>query len=116
MSDIDVMSNNYSEQENDDSHFKQEHVLSVVSSKCYAEEIIALMMIKRTLWSECLSLYYRKIIQEHLDFCCSAETVFFSYTQKLLNWWSEDFVYHTISHKWISQYLISLLCNNIFEE
>ena len=76
MSDIDVMSNNYSEQEDDDSCFEQECVLSVVSSKYQTEEIIVLMMIKRTLWPECLSLYYEKTVQEHLDFCCSTETVF----------------------------------------
>ena len=76
MSDIDVMSNNHSEQEDDDSCFEQECVLSVVLSKCQTEEIIVLMMIERTLWSEHLSLYYRKTVQEHLDFCCSAETAF----------------------------------------
>ena len=62
MSNIDVMSNNHSEQEDNDSHFEQECVLSVVSSKHQTEEIIALIMIKRTLWSEYLSLYYRKTV------------------------------------------------------
>ena len=49
MSDIDVMSNNHSEQENDDSHSEQECASSVVLLKWQTEEIIVLMMIKRTL-------------------------------------------------------------------
>ena len=76
MSDIDVMSNNCSEQENDDSCSEQECALSVVLLKQQTEETIMLMMIKRTLWPECLSLYYKKIIQKHLNFCCSIKMVF----------------------------------------
>ena len=76
MSNIDAMSNNCSEQENDDSCSEQECASSVASLKQQTEEIIALMMIKRILWPECLSLYYEKTIQKHLNFCCSTETVF----------------------------------------
>ena len=49
MSDINVMSNNHSEQENDDNCSEQECASSVVSLKWQTEEIIMLMMIKRTL-------------------------------------------------------------------
>ena len=76
MSDIDVMSNNCSEQENDDSCSEQECAPSIVSSKWQTEEIIALMVIKRTLQPECLPFYYKKTVQKHLDFCCSTETAF----------------------------------------
>ena len=76
MSDIDVMSNNCSEQKNDDSYSEQECASSVASLKQQTEEIIVLMMIKRTLQSECLSLYYEKTIQKHLNFCCSTEMMF----------------------------------------
>ena len=76
MSDIDVMSNNCSEQENDDSCSEQECTSSVVLLKWQTEEIIVLVVLKRTLQPECLSLYYKKIIQKHLNFCCSAETAF----------------------------------------
>ena len=62
MSDIDVMSNNCSEQKNDDSYSEQECASSVASLKQQTEEIIVLMMIKRTLQSECLSLYYEKTV------------------------------------------------------
>ena len=62
MSDIDATSNNYSEQEDDDSCFEQKCVLSVALLKCQTEEIIVLMMIKRTLQSKCLSLYYEKTV------------------------------------------------------
>ena len=62
MSDIDATSNNHSKQEDDDSCFEQECVLSVVLLKCQTEKIIVLRMIKRTLWSECLSLYYKKTV------------------------------------------------------
>ena len=70
------MSNNHSEQENDDSCSELRQAFSVALLKQQTKEIIVLIMIKRTLQSECLSSYYRKIIQEHLNFCCSAETVF----------------------------------------
>ena len=99
MSDIDVTSNNHSEQEDNDNCFEQGCVFSVASLKCQTEEIIVLMMIKRTLWSEYLSLYYRKTVQEHLDFCCSTETVF------LLT--SENYSINEAKILYIMQFLIS---------
>ena len=132
MSDIDVTSNNHSEQEDDDSCFEQECVLFVASLKCQTEEIIVLMMIERTLWSECLSLYYEKTVQEHLDFYCSAETMFLFtlknystneakilYTMQFLISKSHNIWYHhyaTISlknksWKYFTQYLLDIVEN-----
>ena len=134
MSDIDVMSNNHSEQENDDSCSEQECASSVVLLKQQTEEIIVLIMIKRTLWSEHLSLYYRKTVQEHLDFCCSAETAFLFtfknysinklkilYIMQFLISESHNIWYHhyaTISlknksWKYFTQYLLDIIENSV---
>ena len=103
MSDIDVMSNNCSEQKNDDSYSEQECASSVASLKQQTEEIIVLMMIKRTLWSEYLSLYYRKTVQEHLDFCCSTETAF------LLTF--KNYSINKVKILYTMQFLMSESCN-----
>ena len=134
MSNIDAMSNNCSEQEDDDSCSEQECDSSVVLLKWQTEETIVLVVIKRTLQSECLSLYYEKTVQKHLNFCCSAETVFLLTSEKYLinrskilyimqfliseshNIWYHHYITISLknkSWKYFTEYLLDIVENSV---
>ncbi len=52
------------------------HTQFIVFIKRPAENYLSTMMLKRNICSEHLNIYTEKTVQEHLNFVCSAETVF----------------------------------------
>ncbi len=56
--------------------FISEHTQFIAFIKQSAENYLSTMMLKRNIHSEHLNIYTEKTVQKHLNFVCSAETVF----------------------------------------
>jgi len=64
--------------------FILKHTQFIAFIKQSAENYLSTMMLKRNICSECLNIYTEKTVHKHLNFVCSAETVFHLMSENFL--------------------------------
>jgi len=122
--------NNLSDSETDYISFILKHTQFIVFIKQSAENYLSTMMLKRNICSEHLNIYTEKMIQKHLNFVHSTETVFhlmlknfFKNKAKILYvmqflmrkpqnawyWHQKTISFENISWKYFINYLLNLV-------
>ncbi len=64
--------------------FILKHIQFIAFIKQSAENYLSTMMLKKNICLKCLKIYTKKTVQKHLNFVCSAETVFHLMSENFL--------------------------------